>query len=166
MKNSKVWRTWLENWAQQSHLYFELKMAVIPSILKLQKIFIDVFSPKNYFSWGVPHKFLFSEELFLNFRQKHEIVFVFYPLSCQIVVNSDSLGSRTWTQYNIFDDNSKMVHLRAKTCKTHPDRNNFLVKKIVKFFCSCKFERVTAEFKIQMATVHLIFKPGPSNFGN
>ena len=110
-------------------MYFELKMAVIRLILQLQKNLWYIFSPKNYFSRGVFYKFLLSDKPFLSYCQKCAFAFAFYPPSCQILANSDSLGGRKFMRLCIFDNNSKKVHLRAKICKTCPYWNNFLVKK-------------------------------------
>ena len=72
----KIWRVWLKNQARHAHLYFELKMAANPSILKLQKNLKNLFSQKNYFSWGLFSSFLLWLELFLNYREKRDVYIV------------------------------------------------------------------------------------------
>ena len=104
-------------------------MTVTHLILQLQKNSTKNFSPEYYFTRGVFFKLLLSDELFLNYYQKRTIAFASYPLSCQISANSDSLGGRKRTRLRVFQDISKTVDLRAKTCKTDPYWNNFLVKK-------------------------------------
>ena len=73
----RISRVWLNNYACHAHLYFEIKMAVTPSILELQKYLKNIFSPKNNFSWGVLYKFLLLDKSFLSYRQKREIAFAF-----------------------------------------------------------------------------------------
>ena len=54
----KIWRVWLKNWVRHAHLYFELKMAANRLIFKLQKNLKNLFSQKNYFTWGLFSTFL------------------------------------------------------------------------------------------------------------
>ena len=90
----------------------------------------NIFSTKKNLILVVFCKFLFSDKLFLSYRQKCEIAFAFYPPSCQNLPKSDSLGGGKRTRLRVFDDNSKMTCLRAKTSKRHPSWNYFYVKKI------------------------------------
>ena len=124
-------------------MYIELKMTVARLILKLQKNPNNIFSPKNYFSRGKFYKFLLSDESFLSYRQKRAIAFAFHPPSCQILANSDSLGGRKRTRLRVFDNNSKMAHLRVKICNKHHSLNIFLVKKcFLNFFVAPKLREL------------------------
>ena len=122
-------------------MYFGIKRAVICSILKLQKNVNNIFSPKNYFNWGLFYKCLLSDQLFLNRHQKRTIAFAFDPLSGKNLPKSSHLEGRKQTRLCIFDDNSKIVDLRAKTCKIDPNWNNFLAKKYYNFFVNSELSK-------------------------
>ena len=70
------------------------------------------------------------------------------------------LGLGSKRDYAFFDNNLKTVHLRAKTCKRHPNWNIILI--FLKFFCCSKIKHVSNghfEFKIQIGVASLIFEP-------